>query len=129
MSYQLDTDVSADLLAEYARTVQFVQPIVADGLAISMITYGELLEGIYFGRDPGSAERDFRRWLRLVRVHPLNPRIMQRFARIRGEHRRQGTLIPDPDSIIAATALNHDLTLVTRNRCQFDRVPGLKLNP
>jgi predicted nucleic acid-binding protein len=52
---------------------------------------------------------------------------MKRFARLRGELRRQGQLIPDPDLLIAATALQHDLTIVTRNVRHFQRIPGLKL--
>lgn len=31
------------------------------------------------------------------------------------------------DILIAATALHHDLALVTRNRAHFQRIPGLKL--
>ena len=52
-----------------------------------------------------------------------------RFARVRGDLRVQGLLIPQADLFIAATALHHDLTLVTRNRRRFDRIPGLTLYP
>lgn len=52
---------------------------------------------------------------------------MQRFARLRGDLRRKGQLIGDPDILIAATALHHDLMLVTRNLRDFQRVPGLTL--
>ena len=41
--------------------------------------------------------------------------------------RRQGQLIPDLDLLIAATALAHDLTLVTRNRRHFSRILSLRL--
>jgi predicted nucleic acid-binding protein len=40
---------------------------------------------------------------------------MQRFAHIRGELRRSGQIIGDFDILIAATAIYHNLTLVTRN--------------
>jgi predicted nucleic acid-binding protein len=36
-------------------------------------------------------------------------------------------LIPDMDLLIAATALEHDLTLVTRNLSHFSRIPELRL--
>jgi predicted nucleic acid-binding protein len=36
-------------------------------------------------------------------------------------------LIPDVDLLIAATALEEDLTLVTRNTRHFERIPDLKL--
>ncbi len=52
---------------------------------------------------------------------------MRRFARLRGELRRQGQLIGDPDILIAATALDHSLTLVTRNLKDFQRISNLRL--
>jgi predicted nucleic acid-binding protein len=48
------------------------------------------------------------------------------FGRLRALLRLQGTLIPDLDLLIAATALQHDLVLLTRNRRHFDRIPGLQ---
>ncbi len=52
---------------------------------------------------------------------------MERFGVIRGELQRRGEAIGDPDLLIAATALDHDLTLLTRNRKHFTRIPNLKL--
>jgi predicted nucleic acid-binding protein len=52
---------------------------------------------------------------------------MTTFARTRAGLRARGILIPDLDLLIAATALEHDLTLLTRNRRHFDRITGLKL--
>ncbi len=48
-------------------------------------------------------------------------------ARIYHDLRSSGTLIEDADLLIAATALRHDATLVTRNIKHFQRIPGLKL--
>jgi tRNA(fMet)-specific endonuclease VapC len=52
---------------------------------------------------------------------------MQRFARVRGELRRAGMIIGDFDLLIAATALHHKLTVVTRNVRHFQRIPELAL--
>lgn len=60
-------------------------------------------------------------------ILPLNRSIMQRFARIRGDLRRKGQIIGDPDILIAATALYHNLTLLTRNRKHYGRIPMLKV--
>jgi predicted nucleic acid-binding protein len=79
--------------------------------------------------DPAGSERVFRRFLRAVDVLPLTRPIMRRFARRRGDLRRGGQLIGDPDVLIAATALPHDLTLVTGNRAHFRRIPELRLHP
>ena len=50
------------------------------------------------------------------------------FARIRGPLRRQGMRISDNDVIIAATAIYHNLGLVTRTIKHFGRVPGVKIH-
>lgn len=65
--------------------------------------------------------------LRSVPVVPLNPAIMRCFARIRGQLRHKGLLIPDPDLLIGATAIEHKLTLVTRSVKDFQRIPELSL--
>ena len=52
---------------------------------------------------------------------------MQQFAQIRGELRRTGRIISDLDILIAATAINHNLTVVTRNIKDYQRIPHLKL--
>ena len=62
-----------------------------------------------------------------VKLISLSLEIMRRFAIIRGYLQQQGTPIGEMDLLIAATALHHDLTIVTRNRRHFERVPSLKL--
>jgi len=61
-------------------------------------------------------------------VLPLTRTIMKRFARIRGQLRHQGRTVQDPDLLIAATALTHGMTLVTRNLRHFQRVPDLVIH-
>jgi tRNA(fMet)-specific endonuclease VapC len=130
MTYLVDSDWIADWLSGTKHATQLLSTLGRQGLAISLITYGEIYEGIYFGKDPARARQVFRRLLQGMTVLPLNRRIMQRFAHIRGDLRRQGQLIPDPDLLIAATALHHDLILVTRNTRHFQRIPALSLyNP
>ena len=52
---------------------------------------------------------------------------MESFAHIRGELRARGQIIGDADILIAATALDNDLTLVTQNTRHFSRIPNLRL--
>lgn len=127
MSYLVDTDWLADYLVGREPAVQLLEQLAPAGLSISLMTLGEIYEGVYYGRDPRRAEQIFRAFLRGVNTVPLGYRVMQRFARIRGDLRRRGQLIGDPDLLIAATALQHGLTLVTRNLRDFERVPGLQI--
>jgi predicted nucleic acid-binding protein len=52
---------------------------------------------------------------------------MEIFGRTRSELRRAGWLIPDLDLLIAATAVHHDLVLMTRSVRHFARIPELRL--
>lgn len=127
MSYLVDSDRVADWLKGRPPTVHLLTDLAPAGLAISQVTYGEIYEGIAFGHNPKQSERVFRQFLRTVDVLPLSQRIWRRFARLRGELRRQGQLIGDLDLLIAATALEHQRTLVTGNVKHFDRIPDLQL--
>jgi tRNA(fMet)-specific endonuclease VapC len=128
MTYLVDSDWVSSYLNGRPEAVQLLSSLRTAGLAISLITYGEIYEGIYFGRDPQAYERVFREFLRRVQVLSPNRAIMRQFARLRGTLRRRGQTLPDPDILIAATALYHSLTLVTRNLRHFERIPNLQLH-
>jgi predicted nucleic acid-binding protein len=127
MTYLIDSDWVAAWLKGRDEARSLLSSLGRGNLAISLITFGEIYEGVYFGRDPQRHERIFRQFLRGVPVLPLNRQIMQRFARVRGELRSDGKLIGDSDILIAATALQHDRILVTQNIHHFERIPNLKL--
>src|SRR5688500_2232607 len=97
MSYLVDTDVVANWLKGRSEEGTLLRNLSPQGVAISLITYGEIYDGIYHGRDPQTNERNFRQFLRWADVLSLNRITMKQFARIRGQLRRAGQSIPDPD--------------------------------
>lgn len=127
MSFLVDSDWVADYLKGHQEAVDLLDRLFPEGLAISIITYAEVYEGIYYGQDPKHHEAIFRHFLRGVRVLGITRSIAQRFAQLRGTLRARGELLPQPDLLIAATALQHDLTLVTRNLSHFQRIPGIEI--
>jgi tRNA(fMet)-specific endonuclease VapC len=127
MTLLLDSDWVMDWLTGTARARAMLHSLRRERLAISAMTYGEIYEGIYFGRDPVQAEQVFLNFLRTVDVLPLSRRVLRCFARIRGDLRSKGQLIGDPDLLIAATAIYHEFPLVTRNRTHFSRISDLVL--
>jgi len=127
MTYLADTDLIADYLNGQSAAITVLNDLLRTGLTISVVTYGEIYDGIYGGRDPRQAERTFRRFLRSVRVLPLTQAIM-RELRQRGPLRRQRMRLADNDLMIAATAIHHNRVLVTRNIRHFGRVPGLNIH-
>lgn len=127
MSYLIDSDLVADYLKDRAPAVELLDRLHADGAAISVITYGEIMEGIYYGKERTRYQVGWARFLRGTSLIDVDRAIAERFAMIRGELRSQGLLINDPDLLIAATAREYDLTLATRNVRHFGRIPALRL--
>jgi tRNA(fMet)-specific endonuclease VapC len=128
MRYLIDTDWVASYLNGRQEATELFSRIEQEDLFISLITYGEIYDGIYYGRNPRQFERVFRELLKGVQIVPLNRAITQRFARVRGALRSGGQIIGDLDLLIAATALHHGPTLVTPNRRHFQRIPNLPLH-
>ena len=125
--YLVDTDWIIDVLHGQPTATQTLLALADQGLYVSLITYGELYQGAYYGRDPKTALRGLRAFLRGKRMLSLTRRIVERFAIVRGYLRQQGLTLGDPDILIAATAIEHDLTLLTRNTRHFTRIPGLAI--
>lgn len=127
MSYLVDTDWVVEYLKGREPAALTLPQLRHNGLAISLITFGEVYEGIYHGRAPKHHEDIFLRFLRRVQVLSLNRTILRDFARIRGQLRSQGQIIGDLDLLIAATAIYHNLILLTHNFRHFSRIPDLEL--
>jgi len=101
-----------------------------DIIYISAITASELLVGVH------RANNEARRIRRTVFVDAIlahmpildfTLEVARLHAELYAHLAQQGNLIGSHDLIIAATALAHDCTLLTANRNEFIRVPGLKL--
>ncbi len=127
MTYLVDSDWIIDALAGVAVARTPLERLSQDGLAVSIVSFGEIYEGAYLFPNPETHLQTFRRFLAGFTVLGLTEATMAIFARTRAQLRQQGNLIPDLDLLIAATALHHDLALMTRNLRHFQRIPNLKL--
>lgn len=98
---------------------------------ISELTLGELTKGAY-RLAPGRRRSATLEWIADTRAQyregtlPVSLEILLRWGRLCGEQEARGRRLPVMDSLLAATALVHDLTLVTRNTEDFPaEVPTL----
>lgn len=127
MRYLIDTDWAIHYLNDHQGVVQRLRGFQDDGLGLSIISLAELYEGVYYSRDPEGDERDLQDFLRGVTVLGINEEAAKIFGRERGRLRATGMIIGDADLLIAATALQYDLTLLTNNRRHFERIDGLRI--
>jgi toxin FitB len=93
-------------------------------IAVDPIILGEVRFGILLlraGRRRTSLERWFDAGVGRLHCLPWEAETGLRWARLLASLRAAGRAMPIKDSLIAATALVHDLTVVTRNRADFDQ--------
>ena len=125
MPYLIDTDWVIDYMHQIPRVVDRVTELTPDGLSLSVVTLGELYDGVQGDIDPRQSERELGDFLERVELLDLDEETARIFGRERRRLRAQGNLIGDLDLFIGATALRHGLTLLTNNRRHFERLEGI----
>lgn len=94
---------------------------------MSIVAVAEVYEGAFNTADPQRILDGMREFLSDFAVLSVTDQIVQRFAQTRAMLKQHGQMIPGMDVLIAWTALDTDLTLITRNLRHFTRIPGLQL--
>ena len=131
MPYLVDTDLVIDHLAHITQANQLLDKLAAEGIAISIITYMEAYQGVVRSSNPQEARAKFQTFRRSVPVLPFSLSVAKRCAALREQlkHEQKRVKSRALDLINAAIALEHDLTLVTRNVEDYQDIPGLELYP
>lgn len=117
---------AADLLADMRAILG------PEAIALATVSVIELEHGIWRAKDATQAERRqkfFDDLFAAVPIYPLTFGIARRAARIDGESRQKGIVIPFQDLVIGATALEFDYAVATANVRHFQMIPGLVVKP
>jgi predicted nucleic acid-binding protein len=131
MAFLFDTDAISELLRRRPATayVKWIMGVAREEQFTSAVVIGELYKGAYRSID---RERHIanieQRVLPAVTVLPFDTDIAKVFGRIRAHLEDRGMILPDADIQIAATAIGHNVELITGNVRHFKRISGLKLN-
>ncbi len=136
MTYLLDTNVLSEATKKQPSTAveTWLKAQLAESLFISALTVGEIRCGILV-LDSGAKKRKLLRWLTSVkavfedRILPVDTTVIERWAELQASARNAGQRMPLIDSLLAATALSHGLTLVTRNIADFEMAGVELLDP
>lgn len=126
-AFLIDTDWIIDHLNGIVKRTRRLQELAPQGLAVSIISVAELWEGIHCSREPERSRIQMERFLAGVAVLGLDEEACRRFGQLRGELRSRGGIIGDFDLLIAATALVHNLVLLTNNRKHFEKIQDLRV--
>jgi len=131
MAYLFDTDAISEVLRPRpsAGYVRWLASIPREEQFTSAVVVGELFKGAF--RSSAGArhlENVEKRVLPAVTVLPYDVAAARVYGQIRAHLESAGRPLADADLQIAATALHHDLELVTGNVKHFKRVPGLRIS-
>lgn len=126
MKVLVDTNVYSGALRSDPTCTRILQ--TADSLFLSPVVLGELLFGFRAGRTESRNREQLAEFLRSSRVAVLSvtERTAEYFALILTQLKDEGHPIPSNDAWIAASALEHGLTLATRD-AHFQAIRGLLL--
>ena len=132
MAYLFDTDAVSEVLRSQPNPhyVEWLRTIPRDEQFTSAVVVGELYQGAFrsMNRERHLANIE-QRVLPAVTVLSYHVAAARVFGEIRARCEESGNILPDADLQIAATALCHDLELVTGNVRHFKRISELKINP
>ncbi len=135
--FLLDTNVPSELTRPRPdpRVAQWLEDTDDDLMHISVITIGEVCKGITVHREAHRRawlhqwlENDLRPWF-VGRILPVTEAISERWGILEGDCQLKGIGLSAPDGLIAATALERDLTLITRNVKDFARLGVAVFSP
>jgi len=135
MSYLLDTNVISELVSvrPHANVIAWFEQVPINAIFLSVLTLGEIRKGVEKVKD-NKRKKKLLLWLEHdlismfdTRILAISTQVADRWGRLQSQLIRT---LPAIDSLIAATALHHDMALVTRNIDDFFDCPGLEvINP
>jgi len=136
MRVLLDTCVLSELYKPdpLAAVYEAVNNVPGENLYLSVITFGEISKGIALLPD-SHRKHELSAWFAHIehayaeRLLPINAETAAIWGKITAEAQQDGFVIHASDGLIAATALQHGLHLMTRNVKDFEPAHVMLINP
>jgi predicted nucleic acid-binding protein len=129
--YLVDTNIVSGARRRAPQAVDWLRSVDPGSIHLSVITLGEIMRGVALKeRTDRAAAAHLAAWLQTLRrdfadrLLPIGDEVALAWGRLAALRTRG-----DADGLIAATAIVHNLVLVTRNVADFDDLPVAVLNP
>ncbi|HKI25015.1 MAG TPA: type II toxin-antitoxin system VapC family toxin [Candidatus Sulfotelmatobacter sp.] len=135
--FLLDTNCISEVVRSKPepRVLDWMEAADESILYLSVLTLGEIRKGAA-GLPQGKRRTQLESWLELDlqarfsgRILPVDPPVADRWGLLAAEAKRKGRMLSVVDGLLAATALHHNLTIVSRNVSDFANTQVPVLNP
>ena len=126
--FMLDTDTCSYIMKRsQPQVLKRLQSVPVGDVCMSVVTRAELLYGVRVSPRHDQDAAALAAFLPFVETLDLTDDVATHYAEIRADLKKRGAMIGANDLFIAAHARARDLTLVTNNVAEFERVRGLSL--
>ena len=139
MNFLVDTCVLSELAKRRPNpnVVRWMERHRADGqFFVSAVTIGEIMEGIESLPPEDKSRQKLAKWFKsgILDVYKdsivaFDRDVALKWGEIKGRTNQMGKVRPDLDAQIAATALVHDMTVLTRNVADMEHTGARTVNP
>lgn len=135
--FLLDTNCISELVRSKPepRVLEWMEAADESLLYLSVLTLGEIRKGVA-GLPQSRRRTHLETWLALElqarfsgRILPIDAAIADRWGLLAAEAKRRGRSLSAIDGLLAATAIHHNLTIVSRNVSDFTNAQAPILNP
>lgn len=123
--YALDTNTVLDYFKGKGGVGEKLLAVPPGEVALPAVVAYEVWVGVLGSQNAQRRQAEYERFLSVIEILPFDAVAGRRAAEVRVDLERRGEGIGPMDTLIAAIALAHGATLVTRNVREFGRVPGL----
>ena len=128
MKYLLDTNICAELIRQKSQTLIKRLVTCSPGeVVVSTITVAELAYGVQKSSQIRQNQAAFEQFLLPLEIADFDQRASLAYGTLRAMLEREGNMIGAMDMLIGAHALSLEVTLVTNNTNEFERIPNLNL--
>jgi toxin FitB len=137
MNYLLDTCIVSELTRPkpYQPLIDWLEGCNEECLNLSVLTLGEIQKGVARLKDSAKKSR-LQQWLDgdlrqrfSQRILPITDEIALAWGTMQGRAEDRGRPIPSIDGLLGATAIVHNLTIVTRNESDLAATGAAVFNP
>jgi tRNA(fMet)-specific endonuclease VapC len=125
MGFLIDTDIIIYSLRGHESVNANFRLHLDTPKMLSVVTYGELFFGAKKSKQVEKNLATVRRVAELFPIIDVTTAVMETFGELKSTLQKRGNPLDDMDLLIAATAMNHGLVLVTNNEKHFKKISGL----
>jgi len=127
LKYIIDSDILIYFLKNHPNVVNKFAEAESDDIAVTIISYAELLFGAYNSLRIKENLSKIKSFLETMTIVNFDKPAADIFARLKSDLRKEGRTISDMDLIIASICIANQWTLITNNSKHFKRIRELKI--